>query len=225
MPVESSVLFAALWLTEQGKRGLKQPVQQQIYGFVGLSCTCGVVLWIYFSGAIARVLLQLHWKSCGQGRANLRSPVQAFFLPWGGPSRKQRRWPLSASSIALCWVQFSPAQGLPSPFLQAKLAKLLLSWPSETHGTHMLRLNGWQTQTRAANNTLMPWPTASRAAPKVAMTQQKCFVSGGFANGSQQRKIQHGYLSELHKAGEGCEKVPCTCMEALRLSASGHTHF
>lgn len=100
-----------LWNGE-GEGWRSQPSSKLMVSWV-LSCTCGVILWMYFSGAIARVLLQLHWKSCRQGRPSA-SPAEAIFLQWQSSSHRSRQWPLYPSSTALCWVHFSPAQGFTS---------------------------------------------------------------------------------------------------------------
>lgn len=159
MPLERSVLFAALWLTEQGRWGLKHPVQQEIYGFLGFklhlwSRFMDIFQWCYCKG-VATAALEL--MQTGQSKS--AQPCTGIFQ---GPSRKHRPGPLCASSVAPCWVQFSPAQGLPSPFLQAKLAKLPSKLAfSEIQGTYMLQLKGWQKHSkRAANCMLMPWPIA-----------------------------------------------------------------
>lgn len=111
MPVERSVLFAALWLMEQGRWGLKQPVQQQIYGFAGLklhlwSHFMDVFQWCYCKGVATApeeqicTALYRHFSSSDKGRAASRGSghsVQAA-LPSAGCNSAQPRGSTAPSS-------------------------------------------------------------------------------------------------------------------------------
>lgn len=191
MPLERSVLFAALWLTEQGRWGLKHPVQQEIYGFLGFklhlwSRFMDIFQWCYCKG-VATAALEL----MRTGQSKSAQPCTGIFQ---GPSHKHRPEPLCASSVALCWVQFSPAQGLSQP--------LPLSKSCQTAEQAGLLWDTWHLYAAAERMTEAQQTSSQLYADAMAHcirsnTQgchglTKAFLQQSLANGSQKRKIQHG---------------------------------
>ena len=159
MPVEGSVLFAALWLTEQRRWGLKQPVQQQIYSLVGFKLHLwrrfmDIFQWCYCKGVATAALEGLR-----AGQSKSAQPCTGIFPPVRAAK------PQAEAVATLCKQHcpllgaFQPSPGAPQPLPPNKACQT----PPEQGGLlrdagHLYAAAG--RQTRAANSMLVPGPTA-----------------------------------------------------------------
>lgn len=222
MPVESSVLFAAPM--QQGRQGLKQPVQQQTYGFVGFKLHpwrhfMDIFQWCYWKGvatAASRAeqictALYRHFSSCDKDPATSKGgghSVQAA-LPSAGCNSAQPR-------------------GSPAPSSKPSLSNS--SWASRPSLRHRAPVCcNWKDDRSTANKSSQQHADAMshciKSNSQGCHGLTKAFLYQSFANGCQQRKNKDGYLSKLHKAADGCEKVSYTSIQALQLSAWGPIHL
>ena len=164
MPVERSVLFAALWIMEQGRWRLKQPVQQQIYGFMGFklhlwSHFMDIFQWCYCKGVATAALEELQ-----AGQSKSAQSCTGIFPP------VTRAEPQAEVAATLCKQHcpllgaVQPSPGAPQPLPPSKACQTPpeqagLLWDAGHLYAAAERMTEAQ-QTRAANSMLMLWPIA-----------------------------------------------------------------
>lgn len=137
----------------EGEGWSSQPCSKFMVLWV-LSCTCGVILWMYFSGAIARLLLGLHWRSCRQGKSSA-SPVEANFPPVTKIQPQIQAVTTTQAALPSAGCISAQPRGSPAAFLQAKHAKLII----------LSKLAFWDTGHLCATAermikqySMLPWP-------------------------------------------------------------------
>lgn len=150
----------------EGEGWSSQPCSKFMVLWV-LSCTCGVILWMYFSGAIARLLLQLHWRSCRQGRS--ASPVEANFPPVTKIQPRIQAVTTTQAALPSAGCISAQPRGSPAAFLQAhhpqqpgllrhRAPCRCYSWKDDKASKQQPTACLWHGPLHEEQHSMLPWP-------------------------------------------------------------------